>query len=160
VRFLELIFILVTVSVVAINLARRLFVSRRENGKRGAGKLSAWSPQAEDGPVEARQGRVLFEEAPAEGKTTAAMRDESHAAKVEERVSQGAFPVQDAGRETGESPFASAASREEDVRPRRHAPGGRGWDNIRRLPPLKKAVVLAELLGKPRGFPDDGGELR
>jgi hypothetical protein len=31
-----------------------------------------------------------------------------------------------------------------------------GWGRIDTLPPLKRAVILSEILGRPRGLPDEG----
>jgi hypothetical protein len=53
------------------------------------------------------------------------------------------------------APFPAAAASAGE-REGAESPGSRGgWSRVMRLPPLKRAVVLSELLGKPKGLSDE-----
>lgn len=73
-----------------------------------------------------------------------------------EGAEEGPVPVEAPGLEpvpespvhavlVGTPPAAAAESRR----------SGRGWGRIRRLPPLKQAIVLAELLGRPKALDEE-----
>jgi hypothetical protein len=70
-----------------------------------------------------------------------------------EEAEEGAEPVEAPGLEpVPESPVDGVLAESPPVAAAESRRSGRGWGRIRRLPPLKQAIVLAELLGRPKAL--------
>ncbi|MFW6182033.1 MAG: hypothetical protein ACOC8N_09805, partial [Spirochaetota bacterium] len=113
---------------------------RPEEGAREPGTQVTGAAARQRKRSERAQRARAARPAPARARPARAVYEEAGAAEQEERAEEAPAPVMPA---TGGYVSPPALR-------------GDAWKRIQRLPPLKRAVVLSEVMGKPRGL--EGGE--
>jgi hypothetical protein len=171
VRFVELIFILIFVGVGLINVIARLIMSNAKKKKRALSTedqtVSSAVPVAETVEQPSSRGGGKIPEVEAVTRSGIMNVYEEGRKKVQEAIfREEAYPAEKKEPENAsymskneratEGPFIrrmKAPTVEEKPAPvKQEVKTSSGWQRINSLPPLKKAVILSEILGKPKGL--------
>lgn len=171
-RFGELIFLLIFVGVGLINLIARLIMSNARKKKQAlSAKTQAPSPGAkETKAVEQPAGRGASDAGEVEivSRTESLRILEEGRRKIQEAIFREKESREEVSVEEGSIMDMSAMNREiqkpivrektaltyraSPAPPTQKGKTTSGWQKINRLPPLKRAVILSEILGKPKGM--------